>query len=506
MKLFQQLLVAPAALGLMAPMAVTAAELNINDVSSYSNSGAVTESISDFSDVHPSDWAFQALNNLRVRHGCAAVSPNSSMTRYEAAALLNKCLSEVAQVNEEEQALIDEFGSELAVIRGRLDGLENDMDGFEAGVFSSTTKLSGTTNWTVGGISTNQGSGAGDANGQGGNREDQKESVVFNYDTKINLETSFNGDDLLVNRIRVGNYGSTDPFGASGVAALENASSTSDALQIDRSYYQFPIGDDWRATVGAMVRQDDMLGVWPSAYPSDAVLDILTYAGAKDTYSLKSGAGAGVTWSNDNLVASALFVSEDAANANSEDACGGTDAAKTRCGMLSDQGRDSITTQLAWVDDNFTVAAAYTHADGGNWNDSVNANDYAAYALSGVYQLDAESEWVPSSISAGYGWKNPDKEDTTDSATNSTEDGTTWTVGLLWNDAFVDGNNLGFGLGTAETHRDDTGYDDPLAWEVFYQMSVSDNITVTPAIFVISRDDERNDDVTGAVVKTTFSF
>ena len=43
MKFVQQLLVAPAALGLMAPMAVAS---------------------SQFSDVVPSDWAYQALSNL----------------------------------------------------------------------------------------------------------------------------------------------------------------------------------------------------------------------------------------------------------------------------------------------------------------------------------------------------------------------------------------------------------------------------------------------------------
>ncbi len=61
-------------------------------------------------------------------------------------------------------------------------------------------------------------------------------------------------------------------------------------------------------------------------------------------------------------------------------------------------------------------------------------------------------------------------------------------------------------FGTAEPHRSDTGYEDPVTWEVFYQMSASDNITVTPAIFVIQRDGERNDDITGALVKTTFKF
>jgi len=119
MKLFQQLLVAPAALGLMAPVAATAADLNVNGVSQYSNSGEI-ESISQFSDVYPTDWAYQALTNLAERHGCVASSPNGSMTRYEAAALLNKCLENVAQVNEEERRLLNEFGPELAVIKGHL--------------------------------------------------------------------------------------------------------------------------------------------------------------------------------------------------------------------------------------------------------------------------------------------------------------------------------------------------------------------------------------------------
>ena len=90
MKLFQQLLVAPAALGLMAPMAAMAADLNPS-VSDYSDSIEEVKSISDFSDVYPTDWAYQALTNLAERHGCAAATPGGAMTRYEAAALLNTC-------------------------------------------------------------------------------------------------------------------------------------------------------------------------------------------------------------------------------------------------------------------------------------------------------------------------------------------------------------------------------------------------------------------------------
>ncbi|MEB3351928.1 MAG: S-layer homology domain-containing protein, partial [Cyanobacteriota bacterium] len=83
MKLFQKLLVAPAALGLVAPAAIPAAhaaDLNLSDVNQYaktSSSEQVT-SISQFSDVRPSDWAYQALSNLVERYGCVAGYPDGT--------------------------------------------------------------------------------------------------------------------------------------------------------------------------------------------------------------------------------------------------------------------------------------------------------------------------------------------------------------------------------------------------------------------------------------------
>ena len=70
MKFFQQLLVAPAALGLLAT-GVNAADLNINGVSDYLDSEEQVTSITQFSDVYPTDWAYQALakpdRTLRLR-------------------------------------------------------------------------------------------------------------------------------------------------------------------------------------------------------------------------------------------------------------------------------------------------------------------------------------------------------------------------------------------------------------------------------------------------------
>ncbi|MFM7674968.1 MAG: porin, partial [Synechococcus sp.] len=81
MKFFQQLLLAPAALGLLSPLAAQAADLNLAGVNRYAEVDAVdgqeqVTSISQFSDVRPTDWAYQALSNLIERYGCVAGYPN----------------------------------------------------------------------------------------------------------------------------------------------------------------------------------------------------------------------------------------------------------------------------------------------------------------------------------------------------------------------------------------------------------------------------------------------
>ena len=343
-----------------------------------------------------------------------------------------------------------------------------------SGEASPSTMLMGKTTFVVGGVDgvTSMGTA--------------KDETTFNYDIKLMGMTSFTGKDMLMTAIRSGNFAMMDPFGMSGAARLDTGFNSGDTLELHKAFYQFPLSDDVQITFGPKLRQDDLLGVWPSSFLSDPILFVLNQAGASDTYSKKMGAGAGITWSKDRVVASTLFVSEDANNSDK--------------GFLQDNGRDHVTTQLAWVDDSYTVALAYTNADSANTDGSANANDYTSYGITGTYKFSNEASVIPSSINAGYGWKNPDKVD--DSA--NIEYGNTWTVGVMWNDAFRDGNNLGFALGTAETHRDDSGYDDPLAWESFYEVAINNSVTITPAVFVIERDNE--EDVKGALVKTTFKF
>jgi hypothetical protein len=119
-------------------------------------------SVSQLSDVRPTDWAFQALQSLVERYGCIVGYPdrtyrgNRALTRYEFAAGLNACLDKIQEliaaatadfVKKEDLEIVkklqEEFSAELATLRGRVETLEVRVATLEKQQFSTTTKLSG---------------------------------------------------------------------------------------------------------------------------------------------------------------------------------------------------------------------------------------------------------------------------------------------------------------------------------------------------------------------------
>ncbi len=487
MKLFKQLLVAPAALGLLAPMAATAAELNLDGVNKYASEEQVT-SISQFSDVKPTDWAYQALSNLIERYGCVAGYPDGTykgaraMTRFEAAALLNACLDRVTEVTDELKKLMAEFEKELAILKGRVDGLEAKVGELEANQFSTTTKLKGIATMVLGGASE-----GGNASGLGG----ANEQVTFNYDVRLILDTSFTGKDLLRTTLRSGNFANSI-FGNGNtgmeVAFQEDGSGNPgvDTVGINRLFYQFPIGESVTATFGAKVRQDDMLAMWPSLYPADTILDLFTYGGAGGTYTLNLGAGAGLWYKKDGFSLSANFVSNEVAAESSN---------------LGVDDLYTFTAQAGYAGTNWGVALAYTYADF--------AGLYASNGGLSAYWQPSDAGWVPS-ISTGVGFGSANIA--------AADDNYSWFVGLQWADVGMKGNALGMAIGTSGQFRTgdpttrgivtDNGSSN-LAYELWYKFQVTDNISVTPAFFWIENSASATtsgDDTYGALVKTTFKF
>ena len=534
MKLFKQLLVAPAALGLLAPVAAGATEVNVAGVSDYASvsSDAVAAeqvtSITQFSDVYPTDWAYQALSNLIERYGCVAGYPNGTyrgnraMTRFEAAALLNACLDRVTEVTDELKRLMKEFEKELAIVKGRVDGLEARVGELEATQFSTTTKLKGSTHWVIGAAKFH------------GARKDEiaRESgaTSFSYDLRLALDTSFTGKDLLRTRLRSGNmnniFGAVGPIGLFG---QEYGVDTGGGVVIDRLFYSFPIGSEFTIVGGPVVRMDDMLPVWPSAYPSDMTMDFFTYAGAPGAYNLALGGGAGIYWQTDG----GFSISTSYLSTNASGGCpDNRDDETTFCfdandgGIATDAAGSSATTQIAYAPDNWGIAAAYTKASGDNGVGLYSGNGTpgaVAVSLSGVsnsYGLSAwwtpeDSGWIPS-ISAGWGLT-----DVSSSIIDGVKSATTqsWYVGLEWSDVFLMGNSFGIAAGqpTFITDIDVNGDKSDFvsgggyAWEFFYKFQVTDNITVTPAVHYLSKPfpNQSSDNTTtglSGLVKTTFKF
>jgi hypothetical protein len=354
MRPFQRLLLATLPCGLMAPTAVSAQQ-----APSYTGMAAVNEymnqqdldrfrawesqnqvtSINQFSDVKPTDWAYQALNNLIERYGCVAGYPDGTyrgkqaMTRYEAAALLNACLDRVTEVTDELRRLMDEFAKELAVIRGRLDKLDAKVGKLEAMQFSTTTKLQGQATFVLGGVNASGNSFYQGFNlptaGLTGNplaianvfnglpivagqlplagltaantptyynilnpRNAAAKynalygATTFSYDVRLNLSTSFTGKDLLFTRLRSGNFNNAFNGNGLNLTRLDAASNgfgtgpgfnSSNVVGIDRLFYRFPAGKEFSFVVAARGRNTEFLGAAPSVYATKGADRILDF-------------------------------------------------------------------------------------------------------------------------------------------------------------------------------------------------------------------------------------
>ena len=479
MRFVQQLLVAPAAFGLLATGA-NAAELNINGVSDYAASADQVTSVTQFSDVYPTDWAYQALAGLVETYGCVAGYPNGTfrgnraMTRYEAAALLNACLDRVTEVTDELRRLMAEFETELAIVKGRVDGLEAIVGELAATQFSTTTKLKGYTAWVAGAV---------DDNGSKG------DALTLNYDLRLALKTSFTGEDMLTTVLRGGNFDSNATFG-NGLTFMETAMGSENAIKVGRLFYTFPVGDALTVTAGPVVRTDDagMYAGYATFYPADLMLDFFTYGGAWGTNNLGgTGSGIGAVYE----IGNGFSVSSNYVARN------GNDSSK---GLGTDESAYTSSTQLFYsgeiLDGSFLAQVGYAVDRGVGFTmamDTGSPTNTESYSVAAAWK-SADAGFMPS-ISTGYS--------STEDADSSAEY-EAWYVGLEWSDVLIDGNSLGFAYG--ETPNSTADDDSSALWELFYSMPVTDNITVTPAIFGISDDGPSGVDQFGGVVKTTFTF
>ena len=380
MKLFKSLLVAPATLGLLAPIAATANEVTISDFT-------------------PAE--------------------------------------------------------QLAITNSRVDGLEARLNNFEAGSFSETTTASFSVDFAIGAV---------DGKGVTSTITDGDETLQSAYGFQIDLSTSFTGEDSLDISLDAGNGGTASGAPATAALAEFDLNSGSEALTVDGVSYTFPVGE---ATVFVGDNTDGSM-LFTTA---------CAYGGPSNTLDDCGNVTAGITGGGLAIGAAYDF-------GNGFSTAAGAQFVET--GIATDGNNDSWALNAAYTTDSYGVSLTYANIEDSNDNDN-----YAA--LNAYYSFSNGLN-----ISAGY------EVGDLDNAAATADETEAFFFGL---NGEVGPGELGAALGTYGSMVESGGnMPDRMMYEAYYSYAVNDGMTITPLIYSVEGSSSADEDETGIMVKTSFSF
>ncbi|WP_416288984.1 iron uptake porin [Nostoc sp. UHCC 0251] len=527
---------------------------------------AQVTSVSQLSDVQPTDWAFQALQSLVERYGCIAGYPNQTyrgnraMTRYEFAAGLNACLERINEliatatgdlVKKEDlatlQKLQEQFAAELATLRGRVDAVEARTAELEANQFSTTTKLNGEV--IIAGVG---------ASGGAPNNSDS--NIILVNRVRLNLTTSFTGKDSLITGLQAYNF----LGGATGEGSLQQSlglaspllSSSSartsfepqfpglnvntlssvgaNSVQLYKLLYIFPVANKLTLFAGTAAETSD---AFPAITPfyGEGQESISRFAGLNPVLRVSGGtSGTGLASAagfifniSPNLDLRALYGSVNAnlPEKSANEAVPGVSTTPLGAGLFS--GSSIIATQLTFkpspaLDIGLNYAHSYHEIN-------ILATGLVSSDIGALAGVATGTPLTLNSVGGTVTWRLSPKIALSgygaaifvDSASNSLDASTTftsWMAGVHFRDLFKSGNTAGILFGQP-LFRSDTGGSaqltptgdnraTPYHLEAYYRLQVSDNISITPGAFVLFNPEgnSNNDTTTVGVLRTTFTF
>lgn len=479
---------------------------SLDQVNQYSAEGqgdslAQVTSVSQLSDVQPTDWAFQALQSLVERYGCIAGYPDGTyrgqraMTRYEFAAGLNACLDRINEliaagladkVSREDLAVLqrlqEEFAAELATLRGRVDALEARVAELEANQFSTTTKLNGEVIFSQ----------------QAAIEEDEvfDDQATFGYRVRLAFDTSFTGEDRLRTRFEAEELidFDTDFIGRSF------SGDSGGSFELDDLVYTFPFGPAEIIIGASSIGCDDFVASTISPVDSSGGGSISDF-GFPRQYGLACDGDAG---------AGAVVQLTDTLSLDFGYSAGNAESPLEGEGLFN--GDYSIIGQLTALGlfDNFVDAAAtYVHA----------------YAVDGFYNTFGEPE-IGNTYGGQINFRLNDTFEIGGGIAYADIDGIgsaddyeawSWQGTLAVNDLFGEGNQLGIVAGVPDYSLDSdftiagnpfSGFDNGVLVEGYYRYQLNDFISITPSLIYYS-DPNNNDDLDDAFIgtlRTTFEF
>lgn len=523
-------------------------------------------------DVAPTDWAYEALRSLVNRYGCIAGYPNQTyrgsqaLTRYEFAAGLNSCLNQIERLIASSEAvsredldtisrLSQKFEAELATLGGRIDNIESRTAFLEDNQFSPTSKLSGEVIFSLAGAT-------------GGNPETGEDpQVVFNDRVRLNLNTSFSGEDLLITGLQAYNFGGE----IDGSGSIQNSlfptesllTAGSTKLSFEPQFPRFNPQDISEETEANSVALYKLLYIFPSglnkvtlfagtaAEATDAFPTIIPFAdegqGAISRFAalnpvLRVSGGtsqtglasaAGFIWNiSERIDWRALYASVNAAIPEKEDSnilgAGLFSGSMLASTQLTLKPTDSIDLGLNYA---YSYHELNILATGLNRFSATplaipnrTVNQDGTVNVSGIldtpvhiHSIGTSFNWniLPDLAFTGYGsYFFVDSV----SGPDASSEFLSWMTGIQVRDLLKEGNSAGliFGQplnrvdagGAAELTEPDVERGIPYHLELFYNYKVNDNLSLTPGVFVLFNPEgnENNDTTTVGVLRTTFSF
>ncbi|MFN6474983.1 iron uptake porin [Nostoc sp. DedQUE07] len=509
-------------------------------------------SVSQLQDVQPSDWAFGALQSLVERYGCIAGYPdgtylgNRSISRYEFAAGLNACLEKINDampavvtersrsagyayannkintVNNEDlillQRLQGEFKAELQQLQQRIEVVEKQTSELQGNRFSTTTRLFGQAIFSV------QGTNSPDVDlfpRDGVPERQGKTNLTFTSSAQLTLATSFTGRDLLLTGLSAGNLGSNASLLSTNMGRLGFESNTDNNLVVSDLSYRFLASHNLGIVVGtAGVNPiNTFRGISPLEGSSDGAISL--FGQRNPILSIGNGSGGiGFDWQISDRISLQGVYSAEIPNFPGD----------TKQGELF-AGRYTAGAQLSLAPTNnidVGVHYLYSHSPdgllGGGIGDSQLISPFANPTAFDTQAIGATVAWRinPNLHLGGWGGFTSSKPSNLSGSVETTN----WMVFAAFPNLLRPGNLGGVLVGqppkiTSSTLPDGFNFpnfsdggtaggrsDTSIHVEVFYRVQLSDNIALTPGLFVIFNPDHNaaNDALIVGTLRASFRF
>ena len=354
---------------------------------------------------------------------------------------------------------------------------------------------------------------------------------VLGYRTRLELESSFTGEDLLFTRLSTGNFPEFSETTGTFQGEIAFAEPADSDLGLEVLFYDRPLGENTNVLIGAVGLAADDIANTLSVLDGDGGSGAISAFGTRSPIYLPPGeTGLGLIHSfGDKLEFSAGYLAGDASNP--EDGAGLFDGSYSAIGQLTitpferlgialtyvngqDQSDTGVGSDLSNIQSLTSVEEVEEPLDPGVFEGGVptSHNSYGAqfsFALSDRLVLGA--------------WGGLSKVRTLEAVNvdgvilpQGSQDIWNWAATLAFPDLGKEGSLGGIIVGMEPWVSDSTfdaeGFQEDeeksLHAEAFYQYQLSDNVAITPGVIYVNKPDnnEDNDDLFIGALRTTFSF